>query len=124
VAAHSIFFEVLGDSGFLGLLLFLTVLLLSIIYCGKIIRLCKTDESLRWAADLARALRVCVIVYIAAGAGLSYAYFEGFWILIAIISRLHRTVSQTSRPPTRAELANMLTLAEEPQGRTRNAQVV
>jgi hypothetical protein len=37
-------------------------------------------------------LQVSIVIYMVSGALLSMAYFEGFWVLIALISRLHRTV--------------------------------
>jgi O-antigen ligase len=106
LAAHSIFFEVLGDAGFSGLLCFVGILFMSIFYCGAIVKRCKNRPDLLWANDLARLLRVSVIVYIAAGSALSFAYFEGFWIVVAIISRLNHTTRQLTRSqPEAAEAA-------------------
>ena len=122
VAAHSIYFEVLGDLGFVGLGMFLLIIVMSIFYCGKTITLCKNQPEMLWAADLARFLRVSIIVYCCAGAALSYAYFEGFWIMIALISRLHHTVAQQNRKPTRAESEQVAMLAEEARVRSRQPE--
>ncbi|WP_158258707.1 putative O-glycosylation ligase, exosortase A system-associated [Rhodopila globiformis] len=92
-AAHSIYFEVLGDLGFTGLALFLAVLVATLLSCRRIYRMSKGHPSLTWAADLARLLQVSIVVYMVTGAALSMAYFEFGYILIAIVSRCRRTVA-------------------------------
>lgn len=94
VAAHSIYFEVLGDLGFTGLGLFVAILLHGIWSCSRIVRRTVGDPSLLWAHDLARMLQISLVVYAVSGALLSMAYFEMYWVLIAVISRLRRTVDQ------------------------------
>ncbi len=94
-AAHSIYFEVLGDLGFAGLSLFLSVLGCALFYCQRIVRRVRGNPQLGWAGDLARMLQITIIVYMVSGAALSNAYYEGFWIIIALISRLNRTVNET-----------------------------
>ena len=67
VDAHSIYFEVLGEQGFVGLLLFL-ILGLSALYTGGwIVRRTKRDPELRWARDLAAMLQVSLVGYAAGG---------------------------------------------------------
>jgi probable O-glycosylation ligase (exosortase A-associated) len=91
-AAHSIYFEVLGDLGFTGLAAFLGILGAALYNCQAVISRTKKIAELGWATDMARMLQVSIVIYMVSGALLSMAYFEGFWILIALISRLHRTV--------------------------------
>jgi putative inorganic carbon (HCO3(-)) transporter len=99
LVAHSIFFQVLGDTGFIGLFCFVSVILAAIVYCFSIVRRCKGRPDLLWASDLARLLRVTIIVYTAAGSALSFSYFEGFWIIAAVISRLNHTTRQAVEGP-------------------------
>ncbi len=98
LAAHSIFFEVLGDTGFIGFGAFCAILGTALLYCRAIIKRCKGRAELIWAVDLARLLQVTVIVYAAAGSAIPYAYFEGYWIVVAIISRLNHTTRQIVEP--------------------------
>ncbi len=98
-AAHSIYFEVLGDLGILGLALFMLVLAVTVFNCGAIARIAKKHPDLAWAGDLARMLQISIIVYMVSGAALSMAYFEGFWILVALVSRLKKTVHETVAVP-------------------------
>jgi O-antigen ligase len=90
-AAHSIYFEVLGDLGFFGLSMFLLVLAAALYNCQMVITRTKAIAELQWAANMARMLQISILIYMTSGALLSMAYFEGFWIIIAITSRLHRT---------------------------------
>ena len=82
--AHSIYFQVLGEHGFIGLGLFLLIALLTWMRCGEIIRMCKGDLERRWAADLAGMLQVSMIGFAVSGAFLSLAYFDYYYHLIAI----------------------------------------
>jgi probable O-glycosylation ligase (exosortase A-associated) len=86
MAAHSIYFEVLGDLGFTGLILFVAMLVLAIFACGTIARRARPYPDMAWMIDLANMLRLSLIVYMVAGAALSFAYFEGVYLLVALIS--------------------------------------
>ncbi|GAC1484772.1 MAG: putative O-glycosylation ligase, exosortase A system-associated [Acetobacteraceae bacterium] len=90
--AHSIYFQVLGDTGFTGLFLFIAILVTALMMAAKTRRLAGKDPNLAWAADLARALQVSIVVYCISGAALSLVYFELLFVLLAMISRTHRTV--------------------------------
>jgi probable O-glycosylation ligase (exosortase A-associated) len=94
MAAHSIYFEVLGDTGFSGLALFLAINLFAVRTCGKIVRMARPHADLAWAAQLAGMLRLSLIVYLVAGAALSFAYFEGLYLIAAIVSVTHRLVGE------------------------------
>jgi len=93
-AAHSSYFEVLGDLGFTGLMLFLTILGVAFWQCRSIHRMARSHPSLAWAADLGRMMQISLVVYIVTTAALSMAYFEFLYVLLALISRTRRTVQQ------------------------------
>ena len=111
-AAHSIYFEVLGDLGFVGLVLFLLVLMVALYNCHWVARAAKRHPGLGWAGDLARMLQISIIVYMVSGAALSMAYFEGFWIIVALLSRLKKTVRETIASPVVLEPARSLPARE------------
>ena len=94
-AAHSIWFEILGDLGFTGLMLYLVILALAFWKCRTIARMTRNKPSLAWAADLARMLQISLFVYTTTGSALSLGYFELYYIIIALLSRISRTVQQT-----------------------------
>lgn len=82
--AHSIYFEILGEHGFIGLGLFLLLLALTWMKCGSIIRQSKKDPNLKWSQDLAAMIQVSLIAYMTSGAFLGLAYFDYLYHLIAL----------------------------------------
>ncbi len=91
LATHSIYLQVLGDTGFIGLLLFLALLAISFRNLYVIGKLTRYREDLHWARDLALALNFSLIAYAVSGGALSMAYFEFYYVLItmAAITRFH-----------------------------------
>lgn len=96
LAAHSIFFEILGDLGFPGFLLFMAILVTGFYNLRRILRLTRGDPSLIWAYDLAVLFRVSLVVFIVCGALLSAAYFELLYIMLSQISVLRRHLEETT----------------------------
>ncbi len=88
--AHSIYFEVLGEQGFVGLALFLTLGLMAFFSCRWIIQQTQRREKLRWAYDLGSMLQASLIGYGVGGAFLGLAYFDLPYHLIglAILTKL------------------------------------
>lgn len=83
-AAHSIYFQVLGDHGWVGLILFLSLLGLTWLKCSAVIRLAKQQADATWARDLAAMLQVSIVAYMSAGAFLGLAYFDYIYHIIAV----------------------------------------
>jgi probable O-glycosylation ligase (exosortase A-associated) len=88
-AAHSIYFEVLGEQGFIGLAISVSLLLVSFHNCGWVMRRGRDRPGLRWAVDLAAMLQVSFVGYAVGGAFLSLGYFDLFYGL-AVIAALTR----------------------------------
>jgi probable O-glycosylation ligase (exosortase A-associated) len=83
--AHSIYFEVLGEHGFIGLALFLALGLTTFYSASRIIRRTQADPPNRWMAELARMVQVSLVGYASAGAFLGLAYFDLLYLLVAVI---------------------------------------
>ncbi len=82
---HSIYFEVMGEHGFIGFGLFMLLALLAWLRARQIIRVCKNDPDRKWAADLAAMIQVSLIGYGAGGAFLGLAYFDLPYHLMIIL---------------------------------------
>jgi probable O-glycosylation ligase (exosortase A-associated) len=91
-AAHSIYFEILGDLGFVGLSLFLTLVGVALWQCQSVIRQTRDHPALYWARDLASMAQISLVVYLVTGAALSMGYFELLYIMLAMVSRVRRVV--------------------------------
>jgi len=83
--AHSIYFQVLGEHGFVGLGLFLGLLISALLSGQGVIRRARGDPELEWAADLAAMVQVSIVGYMVGGAFLGLAYFDLFYHLVAIL---------------------------------------
>jgi len=103
-ASHSIYFEVLGEHGFVGLGLFLMLALMTWSTASWIIRRAHRDREKRWAADLAAMVQVSLVGYASAGAFLGLAYFDYYYTLIALVV-LCKTVLISSNAKQLAESA-------------------
>lgn len=100
-AAHSIYFEVMADLGFVGLFLFLALLFNAFRTAWEVRRLAKTrGDSMLWARDMADALGLSCMVYAVGGAGVSLAYFEMFYVVIVLLEVLRQCVLKELRQPT------------------------
>lgn len=84
--AHSIYFEVLGEHGFIGLGLFLLLWMFTWFKASSVIRFCRKDPEKKWAADLAAMAQVSLVGYAVGGAFLGLAYFDlPYHIMIIIV---------------------------------------
>lgn len=86
---HSIYFEVMGEHGIIGLLLWLSLGLVAWFRASKVIRACRLDPGRKWAADLAGMTQVSMIGYALGGAFLGLAYFDLYYHLIVLIVLTH-----------------------------------
>ncbi len=91
-AAHNIYVEVMTDSGFPGLFLFISILAGAWLTCRRTARLAKGRADLLWAHDLASMMQVSITGYAIGGVLLSLAYYDGYFIIICMTIVLHRIV--------------------------------
>lgn len=90
---HSIYFETLGEHGFVGLSLFLLLLGMAWAKCGSIIRFAKKRPDLVWARDLAAMIQVSFVGYMSAGAFLGLAYFDYIYHLVIVVVAMHHILT-------------------------------
>ncbi|MCZ4313787.1 putative O-glycosylation ligase, exosortase A system-associated [Comamonadaceae bacterium G21597-S1] len=75
-AAHSIYFQVLGHHGYVGLLIFLAIWISTWRSCNWLRSQKNIDPRVKWTADLGAMCQVSLIGYAVGGAFLSLAYFD------------------------------------------------
>ena len=83
--AHSIYFSVLGEHGYLGLVLFLLIWWLAFQTAGKIRKEALLREETQWAFYLAGMCQVSLAGYAVGGAFLSLAYFDLPYNILVIL---------------------------------------
>jgi probable O-glycosylation ligase (exosortase A-associated) len=83
--AHNIFFKVLGEHGFPGVILFILLWITSWKSAGWIRKATRGDPQLIWASDLGSMLQVSLAGYMLGGSFLNLAYFALPYHLMAIV---------------------------------------
>jgi probable O-glycosylation ligase (exosortase A-associated) len=103
-AAHSIYFTVLADHGWIGLSLYLLIYFMTWRKLVSIIKQTAKKEELKQFHSLAKMIQVGFIAYFTGGAFLSLTYFDLPWHQIAIVIILQQILVQKNkrvqeRPP-------------------------
>lgn len=93
-AAHSIYFQALGEHGFVGLGLYLLLWLVTWRSAMWITRNTAKRDDYKWASDLARMLQVSLIGFAVGGAFLSLLYFDVPYYLMAAMIATRILVAQ------------------------------
>lgn len=120
-AAHSIWFEVIGEHGWLGFAVWLGIFAAGVWYSLRIIRLAQGRPGLGWAVDLARMSQVSMVAYAVGGTFLSLSYWDFFWALMLVQAAVHALVVQALAAPAAA--AAEAAAAGEPGWRGRGGVV-
>jgi probable O-glycosylation ligase (exosortase A-associated) len=101
---HSIYFEIMGEHGFIGFGLFMLLGLMAWIRARQIIKRCKKDPEKKWASDLASMIQVSLIGYAAGGAFLGMGYFDlpyHLMIVLVLTARFTGVLGQVSHGTAR-----------------------
>jgi len=89
-AAHSIYFSVLADHGWIGLMLFLLIFYLAWRKLNKLIKKTSGDTEAREIYLLAKMLQISLLAYFVGGAFLSLSYFDLPWHIVSFVILLER----------------------------------
>lgn len=108
-ATHSIYFQAMGDLGFVGFFIFVAILTNAFLTARSIVNMCKrAGPRLDWALSLAQMLTLAVLAYAVAGALLSATYFDLPYVLFMLVQVLKMQVEREMRNlvPKRSSLLN------------------
>jgi putative inorganic carbon (hco3(-)) transporter len=97
-AFHSIYFEVLGEQGFVGLAIFLAIIVRTVISLRGVVRRTRDSPDLVWCNDLARAMLAAFVVLLACGAFIGIAYQCMLWYVFALTTSLSEYVRRVQGP--------------------------
>jgi probable O-glycosylation ligase (exosortase A-associated) len=84
-AAHSIYFQILGHHGWIGLILYLSLGVLTWRWAGWLRKNAAHIPAARWCADLGSLVQVSMVGYAVGGAFLSLAYFDLPYNLLMLV---------------------------------------
>ncbi|HXP12195.1 MAG TPA: putative O-glycosylation ligase, exosortase A system-associated [Stellaceae bacterium] len=114
-AVHSIWFENLGENGFIALGLWIAIAVTVLQNCRYIIRRTKESPQLKWANDLAHMSFVAVIGYLVGGSFLSLSYWD-FYFTLAVVLAATRRIVVAELAPEKPRFARMLASRSAPRG--------
>ena len=93
VVAHSIYFQMLGEHGFIGLGMYLVMWGATYIMAGRVISKARVVPELGWVVSLASMLKVSLVGFAVGGAFLSLAYWDMSYYLIVTTVALRNLVA-------------------------------
>lgn len=97
-AAHSIYFNMLGDHGYPGLILFLLVFWLAWRTGNRVVRAVRDRPEHRWAYDMASMTQVSLVGYAVGGAFLSLQYWGLPYHLAAMLVLVEEVLRREGVP--------------------------
>ena len=93
-SAHSIYFQALGEHGFVGLFLFIAIGVSTWRLCSKIIRAAKERADLEWAIRLMRSIQISLMCFATGGAFLNLVNYDLPYYLAGIVALVWRDIRQ------------------------------
>jgi putative inorganic carbon (hco3(-)) transporter len=108
-AAHSIYFDVLSEHGWVGLVIFLMIAIPSWRNCSWMIRNSRDRPDLAWANLLGRMGQAVLVGFWCAGAFASLAYFDEYWCVMFVFDAARRVVARETIVTTGAFMRAPLT---------------
>lgn len=98
-AIHSIWFQVLGEQGFVGLIIFVTLLVMGFRNLSVARSFSKDNIKIAWINDLSGMMQVSLFAFVVAGSALPQAYFDFTYQLLAMTILVRKFAEEFSRMP-------------------------
>jgi hypothetical protein len=93
-AVHSIWFEVLGEHGFLTFGVWCGITISAVLASRRIIKSASGVPELEWCVDLAKMSQVSIVAYAVAGSFLSLSYWDYYYTMLVVVAATHQYVRQ------------------------------
>lgn len=81
--AHSIYFQIMVEHGFIGLTIFLLLIFSTLYSLSRLEKYAKSLKEAKWIVFYSKGFFVSIISFLVSGAFLSMAYFDLFWAIFA-----------------------------------------
>jgi len=95
-SAHSIYFQMLGEHGYVGLLLFLALGLMGWVTARRVIARSRDVPENAWAGHLARSIQVSLIGFGVGGAFVNISYWELQYYELVLLVAAYKLVTATT----------------------------
>ncbi len=111
-AAHSIYFQIMGEHGFIGFFLFVSVGALTWLAATEAKRKARGIADLSWAGHLMDMVKVSMVGYAVGGAFLSLAYFDVPYYLLVVVVATRALVLKVAKDHVPVRRSDQLTRRE------------
>jgi len=101
-AAHSIYFQVLGQHGFVAFGLFVALLIATMRSYSDIHRRALAQPGVEWLAGYSKALQTGMVGFLVSGAFLNLAYFDLVYLYIGLVPILKREIRERELQASRS----------------------
>ena len=86
LVAHSIYFQVLGEHGYIGLFLYLLFWFLTYRTAGRLMKVARERPHLEWVGQLGAMIKVSIVGFAVGGAFLSLAFWDmPFYFMVLLV---------------------------------------
>jgi probable O-glycosylation ligase (exosortase A-associated) len=82
---HSIYFQVLGEQGFVGLAIFLGLLASCLLSARRLRKQAARFPAVAWVASYSQMVELGILAYMVSGAFLGRAYFDLYFQIVAVL---------------------------------------
>ena len=110
-SAHSIYFQMLGEHGYVGLALFLCLGIVAWVISRRTIAASRDQPAYAWADNMARAIQVSLVGFAVGGAFVNIAYWELQYYEIVVLMLTYRLVKTNQRLNVSASSGEPLSIA-------------
>jgi probable O-glycosylation ligase (exosortase A-associated) len=100
-AVHSIWFEVLGEHGFITFGVWVGITISGVLAARRVIKTASGVPELEWCVDLAKMSHVSVVAYLVAGTFLSLCYWDYYFTILVAVAATDQYVRQRVAQPVR-----------------------
>lgn len=104
-AAHSIYFEILGGAGFIGLIIYLALLASALAISWRIYLSGRKSETTPWKWSFAYYTQISLTVFAIGGASTSMEMWDGYLVVIALIGALMKMTPEVKNQTGHALIA-------------------
>ena len=102
-AFHSIYFEVLGEQGMFGFVIYFLMVGLALLKLIKLKRAWKNDPGMAWIAGLANAMMTSIFVFLAGGSFVGIAYQPYIFYMLSLTVAIDQYAARVMRDQLKAK---------------------
>jgi probable O-glycosylation ligase (exosortase A-associated) len=97
LAAHSIYFQVLGDVGVPGFIFYMLMVGMALFNTFRVSAYAKAKPDLAWAGKLAKMIQLSLFGFFVGGAALAVAYYDFYLVIFCLSAALAEYVNRQAR---------------------------